>query len=166
MRPFLVLALLPLSLALALAPGDPVRLPKVTDSYGRVVDLEALARGGKYLVFWFYPKANTPGCSAQAKRYAELHGEFQRLGVEVFGVSADPPEEQCAFVERLAFKGAMIPDRKGELARIFGVGRFFGLYARDTILVNPQGRVEAVWRNVKPLDDPDRVLAHVRQLKR
>lgn len=151
---------------LALAPGDPVRLPKVQDSYGKTVDLAALAEQGKYLLFWFYPKASSPGCTAQGKRYAELYSEFAKLGVEVFGVSADPAAEQCAFIEQMALKGAMLPDRDGSLARLFKVGGFLGFYNRDTILVSPQGRIERIWRNVNPFRDADTVLAYVRGLKR
>lgn len=151
---------------LALAPGDPVRLPKVQDSYGKTVDLAALAERDKYLLFWFYPKASSPGCTAQGKRYAELYSEFAKLDVEVFGVSADPAAEQCAFIEQMALKGAMLPDRDGSLARLFKVGGFWGFYNRDTILVSPQGRIERIWRNVNPFRDADTVLAYVRGLKR
>jgi peroxiredoxin Q/BCP len=151
---------------LALAPGDPVALPKVQDSYGRPVDLAAIAKEGRYLLFWFYPKASSPGCTAQGKRYAELSGEFDRLGVEIFGVSADPASEQCAFIEQMALKGAMLPDKDGTLARLFKVGGFLGFYNRDTILVNPKGRIERIWRNVNPFRDADTVLAYVRQLKK
>lgn len=165
MRRFLWILLL-MAPALALVPGDPVNLPKVQDSYGKPVDLAARVKAGKYLLFWFYPKASSPGCTAQGKRYAELYGEFEALGVEIFGVSADPAAEQCAFIEQMALKGAMLPDRDGSLARLFKVGGLFGFYNRDTILVNPQGRVERIWRNVNPFRDADTVLAYVQGLKR
>jgi len=158
--------LLLLTPVLALSPGDPVNLPKVQDAYGRPVDLAALASEGKYLLFWFYPKASSPGCTAQGKRYAELYSEFEKLGVEIFGVSADPAAEQCAFIEQMALKGAMLPDREGRLAQLFKVGGIFGFYNRDTILVNPKGRIERIWRNVNPFRDADTVLAYVRGLKR
>ncbi|ADD27923.1 peroxiredoxin [Meiothermus ruber] len=158
--------LLVLAPVLALSPGDPVDLPRVRDSYGKPIDLAATARAGKYLLFWFYPKASSPGCTAQGKRYAELYGEFEKLGVEIFGVSADPAADQCAFIEQMALKGAMLPDQDGRLARLFKVGGLFGFYNRDTILVNPQGRVERIWRNVNAFRDADVVLAYVRQLKR
>ena len=151
---------------LALAPGDPVALPKVQDSYGKPIDLAATAREGKYLLFWFYPKASSPGCTAQGKRYAELHGEFAKLGVEIYGVSADPAADQCSFIEQMALNGAMLPDKDGTLARLFKVGGVFGFYNRDTILVNPKGRIERIWRGVNPFRDPDTVLAYVRELKR
>ncbi|RDI96522.1 peroxiredoxin [Meiothermus sp. QL-1] len=152
--------------AWALGPGDPVNLPRVQDSYGQPVDLAALAREGRYLLFWFYPKASSPGCTAQGKRYAELYPEFERLGVAIFGVSADPASEQCAFIEQMNLKGAMLPDKDGSLARLFRVGGFLGFYNRDTILVNPKGRIERIWRNVNPFRDADEVLAYIRALRR
>ncbi len=91
--------------AAALSPGDKAPLLEAEDSYGRPVDLK-----GSYVVLWFYPKAKSPGCTAQAKRYSELYPEFQRLGARVYGVSHDPAAEQCDFVEKLALKGGMIPD--------------------------------------------------------
>ncbi|WP_051946811.1 peroxiredoxin [Thermus amyloliquefaciens] len=141
-----------------LAPGDKAPILQARDSYGRPVDLR-----GSWAVLWFYPKARSPGCTAQAKRYSELYGEFQRLGVQVFGVSHDPASEQCAFLERLALQGGMIPDRDGRLARAYGVRSLFGLYSRDTFLIHPEGRIERVWRGVNPFKDADTVLAYLKE---
>ncbi len=161
MGPFLYLGLFLLlglwGQAQALKPGDPAPLLKGVDSYGRPLDLR-----GRWAVLWFYPKAKTPGCTAQAKRYTDLYPEFERLGVAVYGVSRDPASEQCDFIESLRLQGGMIPDPKGEWARAYGVGSLFGFYSRDTILINPEGRIEKVWRNVNPYRDADEVLAYLR----
>ncbi|MER3451343.1 MAG: peroxiredoxin [Thermus sp.] len=146
-----------LGLGKAVSPGDPAPILEAVDSYGRKVDFR-----GKWVVLWFYPKAKSPGCTAQAKRYAELYEAFKALGAEVFGVSHDPAQEQCGFVERLALKGGMIPDPQGTLARAYGVKSLFGFYSRDTFLISPEGRVEKVWRNVNPFKDADTVLAYLR----
>ncbi|RDI96523.1 peroxiredoxin [Meiothermus sp. QL-1] len=152
-----------------LKPGDPAPLLQLQDARGQTVDLAELVRQGYYVVLWFYPKANSPGCSAQGKRYAELYDEFTRLGALVFGVSRDSEEAQCGFMERLALKGGMIPDRSGALGRAFGVGGFLGLggllglYSRDTVLINPEGRVEQVWRNVNPFRDAQVVLEYLKR---
>ncbi|WP_038045960.1 peroxiredoxin [Thermus caliditerrae] len=158
MRALTLLFFLGLFKAQALAPGDKAPILEATDSYGRPVDLR-----GSYVVLWFYPKAKSPGCTAQAKRYTELYPEFQRLGARVFGVSHDPASEQCDFVEKLALKGGMIPDRDGRLARAYGVRNLFGFYSRDTILLNPEGRIERIWRGVNPFKDADTVLAYLRE---
>ncbi|AEV16620.1 Alkyl hydroperoxide reductase/ Thiol specific antioxidant/ Mal allergen [Thermus sp. CCB_US3_UF1] len=158
MRALSLLLFLGFLKAQALAPGDKAPLLEARDSYGRPVDFR-----GSYVVLWFYPKAKSPGCTAQAKRYSELHGEFQRLGVRVYGVSHDPAAEQCNFVERLALKGGMIPDPEGRLARAYGVRNLFGFYSRDTILLNPEGRIERIWRGVNPFKDADTVLAYLKE---
>lgn len=112
-------------------------------------------------MLFFFPKAFSPGCSLQARRYAALAGEFQTLGATVLGVSADAPDSQCRFAERTGVR--MVPDPEGRLARAYGVRRWFGLTSRVTVLVNREGRVERVWRRVNPLRDADRVLAYLRE---
>ncbi|WP_051195710.1 peroxiredoxin [Meiothermus rufus] len=151
-----------------LKPGDPAPLIQVQDAQGKTIDLAELVGQGRYIVLWFYPKASSPGCTAQGKQYAELYPAFKALGAEVFGVSADPASAQCRFIEKLALEGGMIPDPSGTVGRAFGVGgwlgfgQLLGLYNRDTILINPQGRIERVWRNVNPFRDAQVVLAYLR----
>lgn len=157
MRGLLFLLLSLLSLGKAVKPGEPAPILEATDSYGRRVEFR-----GRWTVLWFYPKAKSPGCTAQAKRYSELHEAFQALGAQVFGVSHDSAQEQCAFVEDLALKGGMIPDPQGRLARAFGVRSLPGFYSRDTFLLSPEGRVERVWRGVNPFKDADTVLSYLK----
>lgn len=151
-----------------LKPGDPAPLMQVQDAMGRTVDLAELVKQGRYIVLWFYPKASSPGCTAQGKHYAELHDAFRQLGAEVFGVSADPASAQCLFIDRLAWRGGMIPDPSGVVGRAFGVGGWLGfglllgMYNRDTILINPQGRIEKIWRNVNPFQDAKAVLDYLK----
>jgi thioredoxin-dependent peroxiredoxin len=143
-------------------------LPQVQDSYGRTIDLAQLAKQGKYILLWFYPKASSPGCSMQAKRYADLYSTFKAAGVEVFGVSADPGAAQCTFIEKMALQGGMLPDKSGTLGKAFGVtgllgiGLWFGMYNRDTVLINPEGKVEHIWRGVNPMKDADTVLEFIK----
>ncbi|MER3483161.1 MAG: peroxiredoxin, partial [Meiothermus sp.] len=145
-----------------LAQGEAAPMLKVQDSYGKPVDFAALTKAGDYVLLWFYPKAKSPGCTAQGKRYTDLYDEFKRLNVAVFGVSHDPSAEQCDFIEKLALKGGMLPDRDGAIAKAFGVGGLFGFYNRDTVLINPQGKIERVWRGVNPFKDADTVLQYVK----
>lgn len=139
--------------------GDLAPLPRVRDAFGEEVDLAACARGG-WLVLFFYPKAGSPGCSLQARRYAALREEFRRLGASVFGVSTDRAEVQCRFAERTGV--GMIPDPEGALAQAYGVRRKLGRCSRDTVLIDREGRVAKIWRRVNPLRDADRVLSYLR----
>ncbi len=160
---FFLLMLMPV---FAVAPGDSVSLPIIQDSYSKPIDLGAKLQQGKYLVFWFFPKSLSPGCTAQAKRYTDLYSELQQAGAEIYGVSSDPSAEQCDFIEKLSLKGAMLPDKDGVLSKLFGVGGLFGFYNRDTILVGPKGRIEQIWRGVNPFNDADTVLAYLKKVKR
>jgi thioredoxin-dependent peroxiredoxin len=147
--------------------GQPAPLIKVQDSFGNTVDFAEVVKKGKHILLWFYPKANSGGCTAQGKRYADMHETFRARGVEVFGVSADPASAQCSFIDKLSSQGAMLPDDSHEIGKAFGVtgflgfGLVLGMYNRDTILINPQGRIENIWRNVNPFKDADTVLGYL-----
>lgn len=150
-----------------LSPGDPAPLISLEDSNGKTINLAELVAQGRYIVLWFYPKAKSSGCTVQGKHYAQLYDTFHALGAEVYGVSADPASAQCAFIDQLAYQGGMIPDKSGAVGRAFGVGGilglglWLGLYNRDTLLINPQGRLEQVWRNVNPFKDAQVVLEYL-----
>ncbi len=122
---------------------------------------EKVAFLGRWTVLFFFPKAYSPGCTLQTWRYASLMEEFQKLGAQVFGVSQDGPGLLCRFGGRFGLR--TLPDPQGTLARAFGVGRFLGLVRRDTLVLDPEGRVAAAFRGVNPLTDPERVLAFLRR---
>jgi thioredoxin-dependent peroxiredoxin len=140
--------------------GDVAFLPALKDSYSEAVNLADVPASGRWLVLWFYPKAMTEGCSLQAKRYSDLTADFEALNIRAFGISHDNAEEQCAFIEHMKLAGQMLPDTDGALAAAYGVSGVF--YNRDTVLINPDGTVEKIWRNVNPVDDADKVLEYVR----
>jgi thioredoxin-dependent peroxiredoxin len=140
--------------------GDVAFLPTLKDSYNNVVNLADVPATGQWLVLWFYPKAMTSGCSVQAKRYSDLSPEFEAASIRAFGISHDNAAEQCEFIESMKLSGQMLPDTQGTLAAAYGVSGVF--YNRDTVLINPEGKIEKIWRNVNPVDDADRVLEYVR----
>lgn len=148
--------------ARAFASSEPAPMLKVQDSYGQPVDFAQITKSGDYILLWFYPKASSPGCTAQGKRYAELYPDFQKLNVAVFGVSSDPAKGQCEFIERMALGGGMLPDKEGTIAKAFKVGGIFGFYNRDTVLINPEGKIEMVWRGVNPFKDADMVYQYLK----
>jgi thioredoxin-dependent peroxiredoxin len=144
----------------SLSEGDAAFLPTLKDSYDKVVNLADVSANGHWLVLWFYPKAMTSGCSLQAKRYSDLSSDFEAANIRVYGISHDNAAEQCEFIESMKLSGQMLPDTEGTLATAYGVGGVF--YNRDTVLINPEGKVEKIWRNVNPVDDADRVLEYVK----
>jgi thioredoxin-dependent peroxiredoxin len=155
----MLLCLIDISLAQSLSEGDQAFLPILQDSYQNPVNLADIPAAGSWLVLWFYPKALTAGCSIQAKHYTDMAQAFSDAAIKAFGVSADNPQEQCQFIEELKLSGQMLPDFDGSLAKAYGVSGVF--YSRDTVLINPQGKVEKIWRNVNPGTDADTVLEYV-----
>jgi thioredoxin-dependent peroxiredoxin len=149
-----------IGLGQSLDEGDVAFLPVLEDSYGEAIPLAEISASGQWLVLWFYPKAMTSGCSLQAKRYSDLTAAFEAANVRTFGISHDNAKEQCEFIESMKLSGQMLPDTDGSLAAAYGVGGVF--YNRDTVLINPEGEVEKIWRGVNPVEDADRVLEYVK----
>jgi len=124
--------------------GDP--MPDVTapDENGCSVRLADLAQASCVLVF-FFPKADTPGCTAQACSLRDEFDVLRERGVEVVGVSADSPAAQRRFRERRRLPYSLIADEKREVGRAFGVPVFFGMFRRQAFLFR-QGKL--VWRDL------------------
>jgi len=155
MKKFLILPLLTFVLTLAAAPlaAEPLDVgddaPDVTtvDQNGDTVDLgEELAKG--IALVYFYPKADTPGCTKQA---CNLRDEFEAVtdaGIRVFGVSADTSEDQLAFAEKYEIPFTLLADSEGEVISAFGVPTLNakGFPARQSFLVK-DGTI--IWRDLK-----------------
>lgn len=99
---------------------------------------------GQYLVLYFYPKAFTPGCTKEARRFRDNYPEIRALGGEVVGVSMDDLAVQCRFAESEQVTYPLLPDPSGALALKFGVRRMlFPVAKRVTFLIGPDKRVAA-----------------------
>lgn len=112
---------------------------------------------GKWTVLYFYPKDDTPGCTKQACSYRDHLGDFKKLGVELYGVSLDDLRSHSAFINKFGLNFPLLADTKHELSGPLGVfgeqqwqGKKFSGLSRDTFLVDPQGKIQQVWRKVKP----------------
>ena len=132
----------------------------------KVADFAAPATGGTFklsdhrgrpVVLYFYPKDNTPGCTREACGFRDAMPAFGRLGVPVFGVSADKATMHDRFVLKQGLNFPLLADPDHELIEAYGVwvekslyGRkYFGV-ARSTFVVGTDGRVEKVWDKVSP----------------
>jgi thioredoxin-dependent peroxiredoxin len=105
---------------------------------------------GRPLVLYFYPKANTTGCTLEARGFTEHYGEFQRQGVAVVGVSVDGVEAQRSFVEKCAIPFPLIADRDKSISRLYGVLGLLGLSKRVTFFIDPDGRVAEIVEGMMP----------------
>jgi peroxiredoxin Q/BCP len=142
------------------------RLPR---DGGGIVSLSDYS--GRKLVLFFYPRADTPGCTREAIDFTRLAGAFAESHTALLGVSADAPKAQEAFRDKHHLTTPLVSDEKHETLEAYGVwgeksmyGRTFLGILRTTVLIDKDGRVARVWRNVKVDGHADEVLAAARAL--
>ena len=126
---------------------------------------------GKKLVLFFYPRADTPGCTREAIDFTRLKGAFADAGTMVLGISADPPKAQERFRDKHGLAIPLISDETHAMLEAYGAwgekslyGRKFLGILRTTILVGKDGKVARIWRNVRVDGHADEVLATARAL--
>jgi thioredoxin-dependent peroxiredoxin len=121
---------------------------------------------GRKLVLFFYPRADTPGCTREAIDFTRLASTFAESQTAILGVSADPPKAQEAFRDKHRLSVPLVSDEKHEMLEAYGVwgekstyGRTFQGILRTTVLIGADGRIIRIWRNVKVDGHADDVLA-------
>ena len=122
---------------------------------------------GKWLVLYFYPRDDTPGCTEQAARYRDAMRELDAAGGAVCGVSVDDSESHAAFARKFNLPFALLADRKGDTAARYGSLRDFGLLKfakRNTFLIDPAGKVAKVYLGVNPARNTTDVVNDLKQL--
>lgn len=142
------------------------RLPR---DGGNVVALSDYT--GQKLVLFFYPRADTPGCTREAIDFSRLKDAFTAAGTVVLGISADPLKAQEKFRDKHSLGIPLISDEQHEMLEAYGAWgeksmygkRFLGIL-RTTVLIAADGKVAKVWRNVRVDDHADEVLAAARSL--
>ena len=124
-----------------------------TDDGGRV-SLDDLK--GKSVVLYFYPKADTPGCTNEGKDFTAMKTAFARKGAVVIGVSKDPVKKLAKFRAKHELGVVLASDEDGAVCEAYGVwgekqlyGRTYMGIERATFLIGPDGVVKKAWRNVK-----------------
>lgn len=145
-------------------------LPDVTvlDSEGAALNLAALK--GPF-VLYFYPKADTPGCTNEAKDFTALASEFAALGCPVFGMSKDKPAKLAKFAAKYGLNVTLLSDEASDATEKMGAwveksmyGKSYMGIDRSTYLVGKDGKVKQVWRKVKVKDHAAEVLAAAKAL--
>ncbi len=105
---------------------------------------------GQPVVLYFYPKANTAGCTLEARGFTEHYAEFQRAGVAVIGVSVDTVESQQKFTEKCAIPFPLVADHDKAIAKQYGVIGLLGVAKRVTFLLDGTGTVTRVIEGMLP----------------
>jgi thioredoxin-dependent peroxiredoxin len=149
--------------------GDPAPTTAMTGSDGQSINLAGF--GVEPLVVYFYPKADTPGCTSEAKDFTELGGEFAALGANIVGVSRDTPRKLARFAEKYGLTVTLASDEDGSVTEAFGTwveksmyGRKYMGIERATFLFDRDGRLARSWRSVKVKGHAAEVLVATRSL--
>jgi peroxiredoxin Q/BCP len=140
--------------------GEVAHVFKATDHEGKTVDLSDLK--GKWVVLYFYPKDDTPGCTIEAKQFTELYEEFLKINALVYGVSADTKESHCDFRDKYKLKVPLIPDEEHKIMSLYDVKVSGGFASRDTIIIDPLGKIAKVYRKVNPIGHAKEVLDFIK----
>ena len=126
---------------------------------------------GRKLVLYFYPKADTPGCTVEAKDFSKLAPAFGRGGTAILGVSADPVPKQGKFKAKHDLSIMLASDESHEMLKAYGVwakktlyGRSYMGILRNTYLIDADGRIARIWEKVKVAGHAEEVLAATKEL--
>jgi peroxiredoxin Q/BCP len=122
---------------------------------------------GKWLVLYFYPKADTPGCTTEACEFRDNIFAYEEIGAEVIGVSLDDVPSQAAFAEKYSLPFPLLSDAQQVVATAYGVLGSFGtmqVAKRETFIINPQGQVAKHYATVDPAAHSAEVLADLKAL--
>src|ERR1019366_7772379 len=127
---------------------------------------------GKWLVLYFYPKDNTPGCTREAQGFTKATARLKKLGGEVVGISKDSVKSHCGFKEKIGIGFRLLSDPELKTHRAYGAWGKKVMYGkevegviRSTFLVAPDGKLAKAWRSVKVDGHVDKVIAALEELE-
>ncbi|MGK3960246.1 peroxiredoxin [Sorangium sp. So ce118] len=147
--------------------GKPFPSFALQNQDGKTVKLEDFA--GKWLVVYFYPKDDTPGCTIQGKSFTASKEDFDKANVAVVGVSEDDVASHKSFCDKFSFTIDLLADTKHELLKAAGVGQSEwkgNLYwDRTTFVVDPSGVLRKTYQKVKPDGHEQALLQDIAELK-
>ncbi|MGR5067009.1 MULTISPECIES: thioredoxin-dependent thiol peroxidase [Vibrio] len=151
-----------------LTAGTPAPAFSLLDQDGNTVSLSDFK--GKKVLFYFYPKAMTPGCTTQAKGLRDVKAELDAHNVVVLGVSIDPVKRLGKFIERDELNFTLLSDEDHTVAEQFGVwgekkfmGKVYDGLHRISFLINEEGVIEHVFNKFKTKDHHDVVVSYLKE---
>ena len=134
------------------------------NQYGELINLSDMK--GKKIVVFFYPKANTPGCTAEACNLNDNYSRFESDGYEIIGVSADNEKLQKNFSDKFSFGYSLLCDEDKKIIKDYGVWgkkkmygkEYEGVY-RETFIIDESGKIHAIINKVKTKESAEQILS-------
>ena len=140
---------------------------KLPSSTGETIDLKDYR--GKKVVLYFYPRADTPGCTKEACGFRDAIAGYKKLGVPVFGISPDPIADVKKFSDKFKLNFPLLADEDHSVTEKYGVWQEKSMYgkkymgaARTTFIIGEDGKIEHVFEKVKPEGHDQEVLEYLR----
>ena len=128
---------------------------------------------GKYVILYFYPKDNSPGCTTEAIGFTGILPELEKLDAVVIGVSPDSPESHAKFIEKKKLKVTLLSDLDKEVLKAYGKwgkkkfrGKEYIGVTRSTFLIDPEGKIAHIWPKVSVKGHPEEVQNILTDLKK
>jgi thioredoxin-dependent peroxiredoxin len=138
------------------------------DENGKEIALKALR--GKTVVLYFYPRADTPGCTIEACEFRDSYKKMQKTGAVLLGISPDTPKAQKKFQDKFTLPFTLLADADKKVAEAFGVMKEKNMYgkkvwgvARTTFIIGPDGKIQHIFEKVKPEGHAEEVLAYLKE---
>jgi peroxiredoxin Q/BCP len=133
-------------------------------------EFELKKNKNKFLIIYFYPRDNTPGCTNEAKDFSKLYKEFKKLNCDIFGISKDSVDSHKKFISKFKIPFQLLSDEKIVALKKYGAwgeksmyGKKFMGIKRTTVLINPKGKIIKIWNNVKVKDHAKEVLSCLKE---
>jgi thioredoxin-dependent peroxiredoxin len=128
---------------------------------------------GKWVVLYFYPKDDTPGCTVEACSFRDHFPKFKKSQADIFGVSVDAVKKHAKFVAKYELPFTLLSDEEKEVVALYGVwgkkkfmGREYEGIFRTSFLIDPQGKIAKVYENVKPEGHAEEILRDIKELSK
>lgn len=144
---------------------------KTVDQNGKLHELKEWQ--GKWLILYFYPKDDTPGCTKEACSFRDNFAKFKKKRIVVVGISADDKKTHKRFAKKYNLPFMLLADNKKEVIKkynVWGKKTFMGHsylgIKRTTFLIDPSGKVAKIYENVKPDDHALQIIEDLKQIKR
>ncbi len=138
------------------------------DENGNEVSLKSLR--GKTVVLYFYPRADTPGCTVEACGFRDTYKKIQKTGALIYGISPDTPKAQKKFQDKFTLPFNLLADADKKVANAYGVVQEKNMYgkkvmgiARTTFIIGTDGKIEHIFAKVKPEGHAEEVLAYLKE---
>ena len=147
--------------------GQPAPPFALKDQTGKIHQLSDYA--GKWLVVYFYPKDDTPGCTKEACHFRDDIATLHDLGVQVVGISLDSVESHDRFAAKFKLQFPLLSDEGGAVAKTYNAYwsfLFIHVARRHTFIIDPTGRIAKIYRDVDPDTHSAEVIADIKELQR